>query len=337
VLFHDRASQEGPQPGGNDAPEAPPLAIIGTGTASSSTTGDGHQEWHSSSLRVARTLLGVDSNARGPAVVLIRAFPGPDGLFPNATAAEAGAERESIADQLGSDVSTLDRKMGQWAKPTAARPFPHAEVLTGAALAALANQLPRPPGAATSRDGLVVVGLSHSGDSDGVNAGSALGGDQDGGSTDNTASSSSSSSSPLRVGPLVAGLRAWTDQHRYPAVLEWLPPHMPFIFTRRPGFETHVLLFLPPDDANSAGDTSDNATSQQVSASNNNEWKHALAAEAQARGNVALFLVVAANEDTQSLRQQLVGSVGVNQLPTVVAVIINVSCAFLSFVCIAII
>ena len=41
-------------------------------------------------------------------------------------------------------------------------------------------------------------------------------------------------------------VREWIEDQRYPVILEWTTENKPFIFTRRPGFETHVLLFLPP-------------------------------------------------------------------------------------------
>jgi hypothetical protein len=40
-------------------------------------------------------------------------------------------------------------------------------------------------------------------------------------------------------------LQAWVEAHRWPSVLRWASSTKPFIFTRRPGFETHVLLLLP--------------------------------------------------------------------------------------------
>uniref|UniRef100_A0A7S2B2F2 protein disulfide-isomerase n=2 Tax=Florenciella parvula TaxID=236787 RepID=A0A7S2B2F2_9STRA len=42
-------------------------------------------------------------------------------------------------------------------------------------------------------------------------------------------------------------VRGWIDDQRYPVILEWTTENKPFIFTRRPGFETHVLLFIPPN------------------------------------------------------------------------------------------
>lgn len=50
---------------------------------------------------------------------------------------------------------------------------------------------------------------------------------------------------PSKTELWVGGAREWLEVHRYPPVMQWVAATKPHIFTRRPGFETHVILILP--------------------------------------------------------------------------------------------
>jgi hypothetical protein len=61
---------------------------------------------------------------------------------------------------------------------------------------------------------------------------------------------------------LIKNVKKWSDNNRWPKTMQWSKFNQPFIFTRRPGFETHILLLLPSSTALTSTSTSTSTSSE---------------------------------------------------------------------------